>query len=84
MDRTQCSMWVAAPRARGPLSAGWRLHLHDERIQHPPRATIGLNKCHPLLRRNQWLPMLSTGTKSEMANMWVYWLSNPGPKVDTP
>ena len=22
MDRTQCSMWVAAPRTRGPLSAG--------------------------------------------------------------
>ena len=22
MDRTQCSMWVAASRARGPLSAG--------------------------------------------------------------
>ena len=27
MDRTQCSMWVAASRATGPLSAGWRLHL---------------------------------------------------------
>ena len=22
MDRTQCSMWVAAARAKGPLSAG--------------------------------------------------------------
>ena len=27
MDRTQCSMWVAAAHARGPLSAGSRLHL---------------------------------------------------------
>ena len=27
MDRTQCSMWVATPRARGPLSAGLQLHL---------------------------------------------------------
>ena len=26
--------------------------------------TIALNKCHPLPRGNQWLPMLSTGTKS--------------------
>ena len=35
--------------------------------------TIAFNKCSPLLLlgRNPWLPMLSTGTKSEMAHMWA-------------
>ena len=45
---------------------------------------IAFNKCPPLLGRNQWLPMLSTGTKSEMAHMWAQWLPNPCPRVDTP
>ena len=37
------------------------------------RLTIRFKKCPPLLLlgRNQWLPMLSTGTKSEMAHMWA-------------
>ena len=30
---------------------------------------IAFNTCPTLLVRNQWLPMLSTGTKSEMAHM---------------
>ena len=33
--------------------------------------TIAFNKCPPLLGRNQWLPMLSTGTKPEMAHIWA-------------
>ena len=33
--------------------------------------TIAFDKCPPLLGRNQWLPMLSTGTKSEMAHVWA-------------
>ena len=32
---------------------------------------IASNKCSRLLVRNQWLPMFSTGTKSEMAHMWA-------------
>ena len=39
--------------------------------QGPLVLTIAFNKCPPLLRRNQWLPMLSTGKKSEMAHMWA-------------
>ena len=46
--------------------------------------TIAFNKCPPLLGRNQWLPMLSMGTKSEMAQMWAEWLPDPYPRVDTP
>ena len=33
--------------------------------------TIAFDKCPPLLGRNQWLPMLSTGTKSEIAHIWA-------------
>ena len=31
--------------------------------------TIAFHKCPPLLGRNQWIPMLSTATKSDMAHM---------------
>ena len=44
--------------------------------------TIAFNKCPPLLGGNQWLPMLSAGTKPERAHIWARWLPNPGPNVD--